>query len=70
MHLMDVTSGDARIVGGTGLQPVAWLSDGSILATQSVAHGNATSSAIVAVDPATGGVHTLLNRSFTVIGID
>jgi hypothetical protein len=66
---MDVTTGDARIIGGTGLQPVAWLSDGRILATLSVAHAAATTSSVVAVDPASGSLQTLFNRSFMVVGL-
>jgi hypothetical protein len=69
LHVMDIRTGDATIVGGTGLSPVAWMADGSILATLSVARADATTSSVVAVDPATGSLRTVFNQSFDVVGL-
>jgi hypothetical protein len=69
LHVMDIRSGNAISVGRTGLAPVAWLADGSILAILSVAHAAITTTTVVAVDPATGGVRTVFNQSFNVIGL-
>ena len=69
LRVMDIRTGDAIIVGRTGLSPVAWLADGSILATLSVAHGAGSTNTVVAVDPATGSVRTVFNQSFNVIGL-
>lgn len=69
LHVMDIRTGNAISVGRTGLAPVAWLADGSILATLSVAHAASTTNTVVAVDPATGSVRTVFNQSFSVIGL-
>jgi hypothetical protein len=69
LRVMDIRTGDAIIVGRTGLSPVAWLADGSILATLSVAHGAGSTNTVVAVDPTTGSVRTVFNQSFNVIGL-
>lgn len=69
LHVMDIRTGDAIILGRTGLSPVAWLADGRILATLSVARGASSTNTVVAVDPATGSVRTVFNQSFNVIGL-
>ncbi|MEO8898629.1 MAG: hypothetical protein ABI352_12070 [Candidatus Dormibacter sp.] len=70
LHVMDIRTGDAISVGRTGLAPVAWLPDGSILATLSVRHANgATTSSVVAVDPVAGSVRTVFNQYFDVVGL-
>jgi hypothetical protein len=69
LHVMDIRTGNAITVGRTGLAPVAWLADGGILATLSVAHGATTNTTVVAVDPATGNVRTVFNQSFDVVGL-
>jgi hypothetical protein len=69
LHVMDIRTGNAITVGRTGLAPVAWLADGSILAILSVAHAAGTTTTVVAVDPATGSVRTVFNKSFNVIGL-
>jgi hypothetical protein len=69
LHLMDAQTGDARSLGRAGLAPVAWLSDGSILATLSVVRTGSTTSSVVVVDPATGGLRTVFDRSFEVVGL-
>jgi hypothetical protein len=66
---MKVSTGEAHSIGAAGLAPTAWLSDGSILATLSSAHAGATASSLVVVDPVTGSVHTVVNRSFDVVGL-
>jgi hypothetical protein len=70
LHVMNIRTGEAITVGGTGLAPVAWLADGRILATLSVLHAGTTISSMVSVDPATGSVRTLFNQPFVVIGLD
>jgi hypothetical protein len=69
LHVMDIRTGNAISIGRTGLAPVAWLADGRILATLSVAHAASTTTTVVAVDPATGSVRTVFNQSFNVIGL-
>jgi hypothetical protein len=71
LHVMDIRTGIAISVGRLGLAPVAWLPDGSLLATLSVGRSNGpTTTSVVAVDPASGGFRTLFNRSsFIVIGL-
>lgn len=70
LHVMDVRTGDARGVGQHGLAPVAWLPDGSILATLSVAADSGTSRTVVDVDPASGAVvRTILGHGFDVVGL-
>jgi hypothetical protein len=69
LRVMDIRTGDAIVVGRTGLSPVAWLADGSILATLSVAHGAGSTNTVVAVDPTTGSVRTVFNQTFNVIGL-
>jgi hypothetical protein len=69
LRVMDIRTGSAISVSRTGLAPVAWLADGSILATLSVAHAGATTNTVVAVDPTNGSVRTVFNQSFNVIGL-
>jgi hypothetical protein len=69
MRVMDIRTGNAISVGRTGLSPVAWLADGSILATLTAAHGAGSTNTVVAVDPTTGSVRTVSNQSFNVIGL-
>lgn len=70
LHVMDVSTGDARAIGPLGLAPVAWLNTGLILGTRTVAGANgASTSSVVVVDPASGHVATILSSSTTVVGI-
>jgi hypothetical protein len=70
LHVMDVTTGNARTVGPTGLAPVAWLNTGAVLGTRTVAGANgASTSSVVVVDPASGHVATILSGSAVVVGI-
>ncbi len=59
----------AHPLGRLGLAPVAWLDECRILATLSVSQAGTTSSPVVLVDPATGTLRTLVNRSFDVVGL-
>ena len=70
LHVMDVRTGDARSLGRQGVAPVAWLADGSLLATLSVAADSGTQRSIVDIDPASGAlVRTILNQGFDVVGL-
>ena len=70
LHVMDIHTGAARSLGPTGLAPVAWLNDGTILGTLSVAVTNgATATSVVVIDPVSGRVTTILNQSTVVVGI-
>jgi hypothetical protein len=70
LHVMDIGTGAARTVGPVGLAPDAWLNDGSILGTRTLAAANGVStSSVVVVDPVSGHVATILSRSATVVGI-
>ncbi len=57
LHVLDLTTGQDRVVGGAGLDPVAWTADGRILATRSPSPG--TSTGYVTVDPSSGAVTAL-----------
>jgi hypothetical protein len=57
MRVLDIAGGTARAVSTPGLQPVAWLPDGRILASQTV--GQAGSTRAVLVDPASGATTTI-----------
>ncbi len=65
---MDIRTGDAIIVGRTGLSPVAWLADGYPRHPQR-SHGAGSTNTVDAVDPATGSVRTVSTQSFNVIGL-
>jgi hypothetical protein len=72
LHIMDVHSGNARVVGPIGFAPQSWLRDGTIVGTLNVAaHSNTggTTSTVVVLDPASGHVATILDRSTMVVGV-
>jgi hypothetical protein len=70
LHIMDISTGSARTVGPLGLAPVAWLNNGSIVGTRTVAAtSGASTSSVVVVDPGSGHIATILTRSAVVIGI-
>jgi hypothetical protein len=57
MRILDIAGGTAKGLSTPGLQPVAWLPDGRILATRTV--GPAGDTQLVLVDPASGATTTL-----------
>jgi hypothetical protein len=69
LRVMDIRTGDARAVGPTGFGPVAWLNDGTIVGTLSIAAPAGTTSTVVVIDPVTGHVTTILDRSAMVVGV-
>jgi hypothetical protein len=72
LRLMDVRTGNARAVGPIGFAPQSWLRDGTIVGTISVAaHSStrSTTSSVVVLDPASGHVSMILNRSTMVVGV-
>lgn len=70
LHIMDITTGNARSVGPIGLAPVAWLNTGAILGTRTVAGaGGASTNSVVVVDPVSGHIATILSSSAVVVGI-
>jgi hypothetical protein len=69
LHLMDVATGAARVVGGRGLQPMLWLDDGTLLASRSVVTGGVTVTSTVDVDVATGVTRALGPAGLEVVGL-
>jgi hypothetical protein len=72
LRLMDVRTGNAHAVGPLGFAPQSWLRDGTIVGTISVAaHSTtgSTTSTVVVLDPTSGHVSTILNRSALVVGV-
>ncbi len=68
LRVIDLATGAARAVGPTGLEPAGWLGDGRIVATRYPSDDMTKDSAVV-VDPATGGVSTLLSGGAYVVGL-
>jgi len=69
LHVMDMSTGDARTLGPVGLAPVAWLNNGTILGTLAVATAKgATTTTVVTVDPVSGHLSTVVNR-MVVVGV-
>ena len=56
LRVLNLVTGSARPLGPLGLQPIAWVPDGSILATTSTGAQAAVERGAVIVDPATGTV--------------
>jgi hypothetical protein len=54
MRVLDIAGGAARALPTAGLQPLAWLRDGRIVAVQSA--GRAGTTRVVLVDPGSGAV--------------
>jgi hypothetical protein len=59
MRVLDIASGNARGIPIPGLQPIAWLPDGRILAVQAVGRDQAQTTRVVTVDPASGTATTI-----------
>jgi hypothetical protein len=68
LHVMDISTGEARTLGPVGLAPVAWLRDGTILGTLTVAAAKGATTSTVVVDPVSGRVSTVLTR-MVVVGV-
>lgn len=58
LHVLDLATGQDRVVGGAGLDPVTWTGDGRILATRWPA-GSGNGTTYVIVDPSSGAVTPL-----------
>lgn len=68
MRVMDLTTGQARAVGVSGLQPMLLLNDGTVVAVRSATVNGATVTTTVDVNVATGSMHTVTAGAFDVIG--
>lgn len=71
LYVLSLASGQATVLGGPALQPVAWQRDGALLAFR---RGSQTADgeralALVTVDPATGTVRTLAALEGSIIGV-
>lgn len=56
LRVLNLVTGSARPLGPLGLQPIAWVPDGRILATTSTGSQATVETGAVIVDPATGTV--------------
>jgi hypothetical protein len=67
LRVLDLASGTAKSVGPAGLQPLAWLADGRLVATSWTSTGSSTPplTRAVIVDPATGTVQPLPSTQST-----
>lgn len=59
LHVLDLTTGQSRTVGPTGLNPIAWTADGRVIARRYTTADAPGTASYVLVDPSTGAVQPL-----------
>jgi len=59
LHVLDLQQGTAKVVGAAGLEPLAWLPDGRLLAKQSIESGGSVALRAVVLDVAAGTATTI-----------